>query len=104
MPDPETPLLDKIAAGETLDGSDELCQAMREIADEAAKWVGRHLTLECDGRGWLIRYTSGNSYRDQIVDRYGYSFACAEDAIASLVALAARNKAEVEREEAANVG
>lgn len=102
MPDPATPLLAKIAAGDALDSSDAIYRAMREIAPEAEKWVGREFVLECDGRGWLIRYTTGNSYRDRIADRYGYPFTCAEDAIEALVALIAKYRGEVELEESAD--
>lgn len=97
-----TPNIAKIAAGEALESSDELCRAMREIMPAAEQWVGRDIVLECDERGWSVTYTRGNSYRDRLTDRYGYRFTCAEDAIHALADLIARNKGEVEREEAAN--
>lgn len=95
-----TPNLDKIAAGEALESSDEICLAVREIMPAAEQWVGRGIVLECDERGWSIRFTRGNSYRDRLTDRYGYRLPCAEDAIQALVDLIASNKGEVEQEEA----
>lgn len=102
MADSTAPNLTKIAAGETLESSDEICRAMREIMPAAEQWVGRDIVLECDERGWSVRYTHGNSYRDRLTDRYGYRFTCAEDAIEALVDLIARNKGEVELEESAD--
>lgn len=90
--------LDKIAAGEALDSSFDLLAAMREIVPQAEKWIGKRFVLECDVDGWGIAYTHGNNYRDHLMNRGGRRFACAEDAIAALVGLIAKNKGEVERE------
>lgn len=95
-----TPNLDKIATGNGLEGSDEVCWALREILPAAEDWVGRDIVLECDRHGWSIRFTHGNNYRDRLTDRYGYRFPCAEDAIQALVDLIAKNKDEYERAEA----
>lgn len=100
MADPATPSLEKIIGGDAFESSDAICRAMREILPAAEQWVGRGIELVCDSRGWLIRFTHGNNYRDRLTDRYGYHFTFAEGAIEALVDLIARNKGEAEREEA----
>ena len=96
-----TPLLDRIAAGESLEASDDIMKAMREIIPAAEHWVGQKFVLECNEKGWSIAYTHGNNYRDRLTDWGDRRWRMAEDAIQALAELAARNKAEFETKEAA---
>lgn len=97
------PYLGQIAAGDALADSLAVKWAIHEIIPDAEHWVGRNIVLECDERGWSIRYTHGNNYRDRLTDRGGDRFNCAEDAIQALAELIAKNKSEYEREETSNV-